>query len=110
MTRGEYLRARSAALTKKMQDIAIKAIEGAFEETRKYHLCCGMYRAYKSERDVVDAEVAKLDGDSEPIGIDEDEGGLGDLGADEPPRTVRPKRPVGNLRPNGSRPSEWGGR
>jgi|ERR1017187_2144163 hypothetical protein len=107
MTRGEYLRARSAALSKKMQDVAIKAIEGAFEEDRKYYLCCGMYRAYRSERDNVDAEAAKLDGDSEPL--DTDGGDLGDLGEDDPPVTTR-KKVAGNLRPNGSRPSEWGGR
>jgi hypothetical protein len=108
MTRGEYLRARSAALSTKMEGVALKAIEGAFEEMRKYHLCCGMYRAYRAERDTVDAELSKLDGSSEQI--ETDEGGLGDLGEDEPPTTVRVRKPAGNLRLNGSRPSEWGGR
>lgn len=109
MTRGEYLRARSAALSKKMVDLAVRIAESCYEDTRKYYVGCGKYSSLKSERDIVDAELQKLSGDSDEIAADAAQGGLGDLGDDDPPTTVKRRQP-GNLRPNGSRPAEWGGR
>ena len=110
MTRGDYLRARSAALSKKMIDLAVRIAESCYEDTRKYYVGCGKYAGLKSERDVVDAELQKLSGDSEQIAADAEQGGLGDLGDDDLPTATRRQRTPGNLRPNGSRPSEWGGR